>query len=63
MKYIAFCDTEKFISENRSVAPSASNVVKYMADVFSDIEDVEIISPSRTLLPGSSLLCLMPYTA
>lgn len=49
MKYIAFCDLEKYKAENRSVAPSASNVVKYMADVMSDKSDVEIISPSRTL--------------
>ncbi len=49
MKYIAFCDIEKYKSENRSVAPSASNVVKYMADVLSENGEVEIISPSRTL--------------
>ena len=49
MKYIAFCDIDKYKSENRSVAPSASNVVKYMADVFSEKGEVEIISPARTL--------------
>ncbi len=49
MKYIAFCDIEKYTNENRSVAPSASNVVKYMADVLSEKGEVEIISPSRTL--------------
>lgn len=49
MKYIAFCDIEKYKNENRSVAPSASNVVKYIADVLSEKEEVEIISPSRTL--------------
>lgn len=49
MKYIAFCDIEKYKSENRSVAPSASNVVKYMADVLSEKDKVEIVSPSRTL--------------
>ncbi len=49
MKYIAFCDIEKYKYENRSVAPSASNVVKYMADVFSEKDEVVIVSPSRTL--------------
>lgn len=50
MKYIAFYDTEKFKYENRSVAPSALNVVKYMADTMvKSGKDIEIISPSRTL--------------
>lgn len=50
MKYIAFYDTEDFKYENRSVAPSALNVVKYMADTMvKSRNDVEIISPSRTL--------------
>ena len=49
MKYIAFCDVEQYKNENRSVAPSASNVVKYMADVLSEKDEVVIISPSRTL--------------
>ncbi len=49
MKYIAFCDVEQYKNENRSVAPSASNVVKYMADVLSEKDVVDIISPSRTL--------------
>lgn len=50
MKYVAFYDTEDFKHENRSVAPSALNVVKYMADTMVKAgERVEIISPSRTL--------------
>ena len=49
MKYIAFFDTTEYKAENRSVAPSASNVVRYMADVMSEFINVEIISPSRTL--------------
>ena len=50
MKYIAFYDTEKFKYENRSVAPSALNVVKYMADTMAKSgQDIEIISPARTL--------------
>ncbi len=49
MKYIAFYDMMDYKEENRSVAPSASNVVRYMADVMSEFVSVEIISPSRTL--------------
>lgn len=49
MKYIAFYDTEDYKYENRSVAPAAADVVRYMADVLSDIEPVEIICPARTL--------------
>lgn len=51
MKYIAFYDDEAHLYEKRSVAPSAANVVRYMAEVMSDCTAVEIISPSRTLLP------------
>ena len=49
MKYIAFYDTEEYGFENRSVAPSASSVVRYMAEVLNKIDNIEIISPSRTL--------------
>ena len=49
MKYIAFYDTDEYAHEQRSVAPSAANVVRYMADVMSTFTSVQIISPSRTL--------------
>lgn len=49
MKYVAFCDVEDYRFENRSVAPAANDVVRYMADVFSEFDNVEIISPARTL--------------
>ena len=49
MKYIAFYDSEDFKSENRYVNAAAREVVEYMFDVFSTIDNIEIISPSRTL--------------
>ncbi|MCM1139275.1 MAG: hypothetical protein NC453_11960 [Muribaculum sp.] len=49
MKYIANYDTTNFRDEYRSINLAASNVMEYMSYVFSSIEDVEIISPSRTL--------------
>lgn len=49
MNYLAFYDLQEYNSENRAVAPSAANVVAYMADVFKDNGEVNIISPSRTL--------------
>ncbi len=49
MKYIAFYDLEEYKSENRSVAPAAADVVRYMADVMTDFDDVEIICPARSL--------------
>lgn len=49
MKYIAFCDVEDYRFENRAVAPAAADVVRYMADVFSETEDVTIVCPARSL--------------
>lgn len=49
MKYIAFYDTDDMVDENRSVAPSASNVVRYMAEIISEFTNIDIICPSRTL--------------
>lgn len=49
MKYIAFYDVQEYNSENRSVAPSAANVVNYMVEVMEKSCDIEIVSPSRTL--------------
>lgn len=49
MKYIANYDSPKFKDESRSINLAASNVMEYMSNVLSSIEDVEIISPSRTL--------------
>lgn len=52
MKYIAFFDTEQFAYENRSIDLAGSNVVDFTADILSRIEEVEIISPVRTLNPN-----------
>ena len=49
MKYIAFVDTEEYYFERRSVVLAASNVARYMAEVFSSFCHVDIISPARTL--------------
>ena len=49
MKYIAFFDTDDFQAEHRTVAPAASNVVAYMANVLGQTCHIEIISPTRTL--------------
>lgn len=49
MKYIAFFDTEEFSQEHRSIDLAGANVVEFSAEILSRIEDVEIISPIRTL--------------
>ncbi len=49
MKYVAFYDSKEYDSENRYVNAAAREVVEYMMAVFSTFDDVEIISPSRTL--------------
>lgn len=49
MKYIAFFDLPGFESEKRYANMAAAQVVTYMIDVFSSVDSVEVISPSRTL--------------
>lgn len=49
MKYLAFYDLEEYKNENRCVTPSTQKLVRYMADVMSDEDAIEIISPTRTL--------------
>ena len=51
MKYIAFFDTTEYDFERRSVGLSSVNVVEYMAETMGEFCDVDIISPTRTLLP------------
>jgi hypothetical protein len=51
MKYIAFFDTLDYLAEKRSFGLSSVNVVEYMAEVLSNIDDyILIVSPTRTLL-------------
>lgn len=50
MKYIAFYDTLEYSYERRSIGLSSVDVVEYMAEMLSEIDNVEIISPTRTLL-------------
>lgn len=49
MKYIAFFDLNSFAHEKRSIDLAGCNVVDFNAQIFSQIETVEIISPVRTL--------------
>lgn len=49
MKYIAFYDTPELKIENRYVNAAARGVIEYMIEVLSSVEDVEVISPGRTL--------------
>lgn len=49
MKYIAFYDTPEIKSENRYVNAAARGVIEYMIDALSSVNNVEVISPGRTL--------------
>lgn len=49
MKYVAFFDLPEYEKEKRYVNMAAFQVVAYMINVFSSIDSVEVISPSRTL--------------
>lgn len=48
MKYVAFYDIKEFLYENRSIALCGANVSEYMIDVFSELVELQVISPSRT---------------
>lgn len=48
MKYVAFYDTKEYLSENRSIALCGANVSEYMIDIFSELGNLQVISPSRT---------------
>lgn len=49
MKYIAFYDVPEIKNENRYVNAAARGVIAYMIEALSFVEDVEVISPGRTL--------------
>lgn len=55
MKYIAFFDTLDYANEKRSIGLSSVNVVDYMAETIGELEKVDLISPTRTLLPRGYL--------
>lgn len=50
MKYIANFDIPENYREKRSINLAAVNVMSYIIDVLNEIEPLEVISPSRTLL-------------
>lgn len=52
MKYIAFYDSLEYKNENRYVNAAARSVIEYMIDVFSTVDKVDVISPSRTINPS-----------
>lgn len=49
MKYIANFDIPENIRQQRSVNLAAVNVMSYISELINDVDQIEIISPSRTL--------------